>query len=292
MSYCVQCGVKLSDYHKKCPLCETLVINPNNSEIKPNTDYPDYHVVNPKEEKEVKHYVTGIILSLQVFVYSLIVFVLDWLMGKGITWSLIPIASLLLVWVGVAIPFLRKKNKFFTLFTYDSIAVMIYLLTINYIISQSFIWSRYAVVGIALLWIVIAGIFISDKIRKVFPITIFYIVCSVIISFIVLLFMEQKATIFQIGIPIMVTSLVLALISYFIIMSSPGGKLSLLIVLLVDISLLCFIIDLTLYYRLHEHFGLTWSIIVNIGTIPSIATMIAVKKSGELYAVISRRLHK
>ena len=29
MSYCVQCGVKLENSLKKCPLCNTPVINPN-----------------------------------------------------------------------------------------------------------------------------------------------------------------------------------------------------------------------------------------------------------------------
>ena len=29
MSYCVNCGVKLKNSEKKCPLCNTKVINPN-----------------------------------------------------------------------------------------------------------------------------------------------------------------------------------------------------------------------------------------------------------------------
>ena len=30
MSYCVNCGVKLKQSEKFCPLCNTKVINPNN----------------------------------------------------------------------------------------------------------------------------------------------------------------------------------------------------------------------------------------------------------------------
>ena len=30
MSYCVNCGVKLKESEKVCPLCNTKVINPNN----------------------------------------------------------------------------------------------------------------------------------------------------------------------------------------------------------------------------------------------------------------------
>jgi hypothetical protein len=29
MSYCVECGVKLAEYEKECPLCTTPVYNPN-----------------------------------------------------------------------------------------------------------------------------------------------------------------------------------------------------------------------------------------------------------------------
>ena len=32
MSYCVECGVKLADSEKICPLCNTVVINPNRQE--------------------------------------------------------------------------------------------------------------------------------------------------------------------------------------------------------------------------------------------------------------------
>ena len=31
MSYCVNCGVKLAASEEKCPLCNTIVINPNDT---------------------------------------------------------------------------------------------------------------------------------------------------------------------------------------------------------------------------------------------------------------------
>ena len=39
MSYCVNCGVKLAKSLKKCPLCNTVVYNPN---IKDESDKPIY----------------------------------------------------------------------------------------------------------------------------------------------------------------------------------------------------------------------------------------------------------
>ena len=292
MSYCVQCGVKLSDYHEKCPLCDTEVINPNKPIVRANTDYPDYQVIEKSEKKTVKHYVTGIILSLQAFIYSLVVFLIDWITGGGITWSIIPILSLTLLWVSVAYPFFRKKNTFFRLFTYDCIAVIVYILLLNYVISKNFIWSRYVAVSILFLWIIIAGIFLTDKIRKVFPIAIYYIISTVIIVFISLSFVEQKILILQLGLPIMISFFIISLISYFIIKSSSGGVLTLLTVLLVCSTLLCLIIDITLHYNANATIKLSWSLIVAVVTIPLAATLYGIKKSNELYALLSRKLHR
>lgn len=292
MSYCVQCGVKLSDYHEKCPLCSTEVINPNKPPLRANTDYPDYHVVNEKENKRVKHYVTGIILSLQAVVYSLLVFLLDWLTGDGITWSLIPIISLALIWITVAYPFFRKKNTFFRLFTYDSIALAVYIMLLNLIISGNFQWARYVAVCILLVWVIIAGIFLTDKIRKVVPITIYYIIATVIITFISLSFIEQKTVILQLGLPIMISFFVLSLISYFIIKGSSGGILTFFTLLLVSSTIQCAIIDLTIYYNANASFGLTWSLIVAVVALPLAATLFGIKRSNELYALLSRKLHR
>jgi len=292
MSYCVQCGVKLSDYHEKCPLCSTEVINPNNSVLRANTDYPDYHVVNEKESKTVKHYVTGIILSMQVFVYSVVVFLVDWLTGGGITWSIIPILSLSLVWITVAYPFFRKKNTFFRLFTCDSIAVTVYIMLLNLVISGDFMWARYVAVCILIVWVIIAGIFLTDKIRKAVPITIYYIISTVIIIFISLTFIEQRAAILQLGLPIMICFFVLSLISYFIIKASSGGILTFFTLLLISCTIQCFIIDLTFYYNMNSAFGLTWSLIVAVVAIPLAATLFGIKRSNELYALLSRKLHR
>ncbi len=292
MSYCVQCGVKLSDYHEKCPLCGTEVANPNNPAVRANSDYPDYHVINEDEKRPIRHYVTGIILTIQAFVYSVVVFIVDALTGGGITWSVIPILSLVLLWVTVAYPFFRKKNTFFRLFTYDSIATIIYILLLNLIISGNFLWARYVVVGIVFVWIIIAGIFLTEKIRKVFPITIYYILSAVLLSFLALAFVEQKIMILRLGLPIMISFFVISLISYFIIKSTADSILSIFTVLLVAVTLQCVIVDLSMQYNINNVFELTWSLIVIVVTIPSAATLLGIKKSNELYAAISRKLHR
>ncbi len=292
MSYCVNCGVELSDYQEKCPLCGTKVMNPNNTVLRANSDYPDYHVINEGEKKTVKHYVTGIILSIQAIVYSLVVLLIDWLTGGGITWSLITVVSLLLLWITVAYPFFRKKNTFFRLFTYDSIAAAAYILLLNYLISQNLVWAKYVAVSILFIWIIIAGIFLTDKIRKVFPITIYYILSAVIMTFISLSFVGQKVIILQIGLPIMISFFIISLLSYFIIKSSLGGVLSMITVLLVSITIQCVIVDFVLHYNANGAIGVSWSMIVAVVLIPAAATLFGIKKSNELYSIISKKLHR
>lgn len=292
MSYCVQCGVELSKYQSKCPLCETDVVNPNIKVIEANSDYPDYKVVAEEEKKKVKRYVTGIILSIQVFVYSVIVLIIDLLVDGTISWSIIPILSLTLLWFGVAYPFFRAKNTFFRLFTYDCIAVMIFLVALNYAISSNFIWSRFTTVSIMILWVIIAGIFITDRIRKVLPVTIFYIVCSVILSIAMVLFINTTMSFLFAALPIIGTVFILSLISYFIYKSSSSGVLGLIMMVLVDASLLCVIIDLSLHYYLVASLGVSWSILVIGVLIPAASTLFAIKKSSELNTIISKKLHR
>ena len=249
-------------------------------------------MINESEKKTVKHYVTGIILSIQAIVYSLVVLLIDWLTGGGITWSLITVVSLLLLWITVAYPFFRKKNTFFRLFTYDSIAAAAYILLLNYLISQNLVWAKYVAVSILFIWIIIAGIFLTDKIRKVFPITIYYILSAVIMTFISLSFVGQKVIILQIGLPIMISFFIISLLSYFIIKSSLGGVLSMITVLLVSITIQCVIVDFVLHYNTNGVIGVSWSMIVAVVLIPAAATLFGIKKSNELYSIISKKLHR
>lgn len=292
MSYCVQCGVELAKYHQKCPICNTEVIYPNVEIDEVNTDYPDYHISLHSNKKRVNRYVTGFILSLQFFVYSLILLVIDLLTGDGITWSLIPLASLVLLWVTVAYPFFRKRNTFIRLFTYDCIAVLIYLLLLNYLISRNILWAQYTTLGILSVWVIVAGIFLTDRIRKFLPVTLYYCFCFIIISIAAFLVIENRISILHLAVPINLAALLLSILSYFIIRASGNNVITLIVMILVDISILSLVIDATILYYLRESFNLSWSIIVNAVTIPAFTTLLTIKKSREIRLFISKKLHR
>ena len=61
MSYCVNCGVELDPSLTSCPLCNTPVVNPNET----NTEKPDSPYPTDKGQVEmVKRKDLGILLSV------------------------------------------------------------------------------------------------------------------------------------------------------------------------------------------------------------------------------------
>ncbi len=258
MPYCVNCGVELSAYHKKCPLCKTEVMPSIASEDIENTDYPDYRVNTVSEKKRIRRIITGSILSIQCVVYGIISIFIDLLTPQGFGWSLIVMASLTLVWFGVAYPFFRKRNTFFRLFSYDCLAVLAYLILLNIIIDGRISWSQYTSFSLLVLWVIISGIFLTDRIRKFLPITIYYIFAALIIAVgVVVLIGTQPLTIkiaSWIGFPV----LTLSLVSYFAIRSSKNGVWGLMTVLLSDLAIMSVVADLVTRYFLLSEFELGW----------------------------------
>jgi len=292
MPYCVNCGVELSEYNKKCPLCDTEVLYNAENETKPNTDYPEYRTASADETKRVNRIFVGRLLSMMFFNYAAIVLIINLSISKAVTWSLIPVLSLALVWYGVAYPFFRKRNTFFKLFTYDSIAVIIYLLTLNFVISGNFFWAKYAGLSVALIWAILAGFFITKKIRKFLPITVFYIISAVIFFVAFAFAINNRLSVFRLVLPVTCVALIAALISYFIITAKAGGFLGILWVALISVSVVCLGLDIIISNYLLGRVALTWSLIVNAVTVPLFVTALTIKKTREIKAVISKRLHR
>lgn len=91
MSYCVNCGVKLRKSEKKCPLCNTIVINPNDRNI-------EYEPVYPNKLEKLRRvdykYVTKLIILILLFV-SLVILICDYITSKSISWSIYVLISIL-----------------------------------------------------------------------------------------------------------------------------------------------------------------------------------------------------
>ena len=186
MSYCINCGVELAKSEKKCPLCGIPVNNPVTANDGEEKLYPEF----VEQENKVPY-----ISTFGVIIYSMILALpffltlfIDYQINKAITWSLYPMASILLFWTYSALPFLikndwMKKSKAVKLITIDTIATIIFLFLID-IHSGGGMWSLYAISSIILLWIfVVLPIFIK-KPREIKAIIVDGVALSLYLCFI------------------------------------------------------------------------------------------------------------
>jgi len=292
MSYCVNCGVELSKYHKSCPLCQTEVQNPNAPEALDNTDYPNYRINTVSEKKRIRRLITGGILTIQCLVYSIISVFIDLLTSNGLGWSLIVTASFALVWFSVAYPFFRKRNTFFRLFSYDSLAIIVYLVLLNIIITQQISWSKYTSFAVMVLWVIISGIFLTDRIRRFLPITFYYIFAALIIGVGVVVLIGTQPLVLSIAFYIGFPLLLLSFLSYFAIRSSKNGVWGLISVLLGDLAILSLVTDLVTQHFLVGDLKATWSLIVCAVVVPALFMLSGIKRSTELKSLVAKKLHR
>lgn len=129
MSYCVNCGVELAEYIKKCPLCSTEVLNPNNPyDFASELPYPEYEPA-PKQKLTPK-----LILTLIAILFMLpiaICLVADLSYDGGFGWSGYVIASLFAVYTVIASAFTVHRESVFLEQLFDYIAVLLLLVYIE-----------------------------------------------------------------------------------------------------------------------------------------------------------------
>ena len=125
--YCIQCGVKLAESEKQCPLCGTRVFHPD-------FDMPDGHPPYPKgklPETAPRSFLGHIILTALFLIPILVVPLCDIQLNGAVTWSGFVTGALLLSYVMFVLPlWFRKPNP--VIFVPCSFAAIgVYLLYIN-----------------------------------------------------------------------------------------------------------------------------------------------------------------
>jgi hypothetical protein len=129
MAYCVNCGVKLKAAQRKCPLCGTPVVMSE----KP-LEEPDCSGFPSRRDEPVSTFDKDLwikLISVITVAPALLTFVLDYLMGNGIDWSLYILYALGLVWVWCVSPFLFKRNIFPFWFAIDTAALIAFLFLVE-----------------------------------------------------------------------------------------------------------------------------------------------------------------
>lgn len=130
MSYCVNCGVKLDSSLKKCPLCNTPVINL--SELKNDAVSAPFAAESGQPES-VRKKDWGLLLTVVMSTTSLSCGLLNVLVFRDNLWSLLIIGVCILLWV-LAIPlFIYSKIPVYVSLLFDGFAVAMYLYMISFI---------------------------------------------------------------------------------------------------------------------------------------------------------------
>lgn len=146
MSYCVNCGVKLSKSEKKCPLCKTRVINPN----KLTNDYePAYPTKVEKFKKINIKFVSKLIMMLLLLI-SLTMALCDFIINKEISWSIYVVASML--FLGSHLSYLMSYNIYIP-HTICFISTELYIFVIAYL-NNGMHWYIYLILPFGfILWL-------------------------------------------------------------------------------------------------------------------------------------------
>ena len=146
MSYCVNCGVKLASSEKKCPLCNTVVYNPN---IKEDTYHPNY---SDKIEK-IKSINLRYIVKLSVIVLLILGIIsvfCDLIITKSISWSIYVICSIL--YLSCHLSFIMGKGIKIPMLL-ELVGSELFLLVITYL-NDGLLWYKYlAMPFIFILWL-------------------------------------------------------------------------------------------------------------------------------------------
>ncbi len=129
MSYCVNCGVELAEYIKKCPLCSTEVINPNQPyDFASSPPYPEYQPV-PKQKLSAK-LVLGIIAILFLLPVA-VCMTADIAYDGVIGWSGYVITSLFAVYTFIASALTVHGESLLLEQIFDYMAILLLLVYIE-----------------------------------------------------------------------------------------------------------------------------------------------------------------
>lgn len=183
MSYCVQCGVRLSDDLKKCPLCKTVVNNPN---------LPKKAVVSgqpQRVEEMIDRMNRGYLRQLTMIITMipvLIVLLIDIFDGVG-TWSPYAVGAMLMCWCFFAVPLVYRFSKPYPYVALDVLALCGYLALIA-AMTDGFSWYWNIVLPLLVLigvtTILLMMVLRRMKMRKIIKGTLLLVILS---AFLVLL---------------------------------------------------------------------------------------------------------
>ena len=135
--FCIQCGVRLADTEKKCPLCGTIVYHPECKQADARPLYPKNQT--PKIQANPATF-NGIMIILYL-IPILICLMSDLKRDAVLNWFGFALGGILLCYIITSLPFWFQKPNPVIFVSCDFLAVMVYLFYINYASGGNWFWS-------------------------------------------------------------------------------------------------------------------------------------------------------
>ena len=129
MSYCVNCGVELSNNTSKCPLCDTPVINPN---ISNKTETAPAFPERISIPQSTKNKYGAIIISLLLLIPNIVCVITNLLFTPELLWSIYVVSSSAIFWFLFVFPFIMKRKLPYLIIGIDAIATAAYIFVFYY----------------------------------------------------------------------------------------------------------------------------------------------------------------
>lgn len=136
--YCANCGVKLADTEKVCPLCGVTAYHPEITRKEADPLYTAdrgnvYHQVNSKTPP--------IIVTTTFLLASLIVLIIDLQVNKAVSWSGFVSGALFLTYTMFVLPTWFRKPNPMIFIPLDFVVAILYLLYINLTVNGDWFLS-------------------------------------------------------------------------------------------------------------------------------------------------------
>lgn len=135
--YCVNCGVKLADSEKKCPLCGVAAFHPDIERKVTESTYPQKN----KPEKTVYNHLAEIIATLLFLLPLFTVLVCDFQISGGISWSGYVIGALIVLYVSFVLPAWFKNPNPVIFVPVAFTVIGVYVLYINFAVDGDWFLS-------------------------------------------------------------------------------------------------------------------------------------------------------
>lgn len=126
--YCIKCGVELADSEKKCPLCGTVVFNPELSRPDGEPQYPRMPAAQPEK---VNHSGIMFVVTMLFLLPIVTTLLCDWQINGKIIWSGYAVGAVILLYTLVVLPLWFRHPNPVIFIPIDFAMTALYLLYIN-----------------------------------------------------------------------------------------------------------------------------------------------------------------